>query len=61
VVYLALNMRGEALEWMERSARERDYFFPAMMMVMDNFDFAWVEAIKEEPRFKALQKKVKIG
>jgi TolB-like protein len=61
VVYLALNMRGEALEWMERSAQERDYFFPAMIMVMDNFDFAWVEGIKDEPRFKALQKKVKIG
>ncbi len=61
VVYLALNMQGEALEWMERSARERDYFFPAMIMVMDNFDFAWIEAVKNEPRFKALQKKVKIG
>ncbi len=60
VVYLALNMQDEALEWLEKSAQERDYFFPAMIMVMDHFDFAWAEEIKAHPRFKAVQKKIKL-
>ncbi len=60
-VYLALNMQYEALEWLEKSGQERDYFFPTMIMVMDRFDFTRAEEIKGHPRFKALQKKIKIG
>ena len=59
LVYLALNMQDEALEWLEKSGQERDYFFP--IVIMDRFDFTWVEEIKVHPRFKALQKKIKIG
>jgi serine/threonine protein kinase/Tfp pilus assembly protein PilF len=59
LVYLALNMQDEALEWLEKSEKERDYFFPAVIMVMDRFDFAWIEKIKIHPRFKALQSKTK--
>lgn len=61
VVYLALNMQDEALEWLEKSGQERDYFFPTMIMAMDLFDFTWAEEIKVHPRFKALQKKINIG
>jgi len=61
VVYLALNRQEEALEWLEKSEQERDYFFPAVVMLMDRFDFAWREEIKINPRFKALQRKIKIG
>jgi serine/threonine protein kinase/tetratricopeptide (TPR) repeat protein len=61
LVYLALNRQEEALEWLEKSEQERDYFFPAVVMLMDRFDFAWREEIKINPRFKALQRKIKIG
>lgn len=61
IVYLALNMQDEALEWFEKSGQEHDYFFPTMIMTMDLFDFTWAEEIKVHPRFKALQKKIKIG
>jgi len=59
LVYLALNMQDEALEWLEKSEKERDYFFPAVINVIDRFDFAWIEEIKALPRFKTLQSKVK--
>jgi TolB-like protein/lipoprotein NlpI len=61
VVYLALNMQDEALEWLEKSGQERDYFFPTMIMKIDLFDFTLAEEIKVHPRFKALLKKIKIG
>ena len=60
VVYLTLNRQEEALEWLEKSEKERDYFFPAVVTLMDRFDFAWREGIKINPRFKALQGKIKI-
>ena len=60
VVCLALNRQDEALEWLERSGQERDYFFPAVIRVMDLYDFAWAEGIKAHPRFKTLEKKIKI-
>jgi serine/threonine protein kinase len=59
LVYLALNMQDEALEWLEKSEKERDYFFPAVINIIERFDFAWIEEIKSLPRFKALQSKVK--
>ena len=61
VVYLVLNMQDEALEWLEKSGQERDYFFPTMIMVGDRFDFTLAEEIKVHPRFKALKKKIIIG
>jgi hypothetical protein len=61
IVYLALNMQDEALEWLEKSGQERDYFFPTMIMKIDLFDFTLAEEIKVHPRFKALLKKIKIG
>ncbi len=60
LLYLAMNMQDEALEWLEKSAQERDYFFPALILVMDRFDFPWAEDIKAHPRFVALQKKINI-
>lgn len=60
LVYLRLNMQEEALEWVEKAAQERDYFFPAMI-IMDRFDFPWAEEVKADPRFKALQKKIKLA
>ena len=59
VVYLALGMQNEALGWLEKSVQERDYFFPAVIKLIDLFDFALVEEIKANPRFKALQQKIK--
>jgi serine/threonine protein kinase/tetratricopeptide (TPR) repeat protein len=61
VVYLALNMQGEALDWLEKAGQERDYFFPATLMLMNRFDFTWDKEIKAHPRFKALQRKIKSG
>lgn len=58
-VYLALGMNNEALGWLEKSAQERDYFFPAVIKLIDLFGFGWVEEIKTNPRFEALQKKIK--
>jgi tetratricopeptide (TPR) repeat protein len=61
LVYLALNKQDEALEWLEKSDQERDYFFPEMIKVMDRFDFPWAEEFKVQPRLKDLQKKIKTG
>ena len=60
VLYLALNKQDEALEWLEKSEKERDYFFPAVVYLIDHFDLAWSDEIKTQPRFKDLQKKIKI-
>jgi tetratricopeptide (TPR) repeat protein len=60
VLYMALNKHDEALEWLDKSGQERDYFFPTMIMKVNLFDFAWAEEIKTHPRFKALQQKIKI-
>jgi serine/threonine protein kinase/Tfp pilus assembly protein PilF len=60
LLYLAMNMQDEALEWLEKSAQERDYFFPALVLVMDRFDFPWAQDVKRHPRFKTLQKKISI-
>jgi serine/threonine protein kinase len=60
VIYLALNMQDEALEWLEKSAQERDYFFPTIMNTMNLFDLARTEEITGHPRFRALQRKYKI-
>jgi len=60
VLYLALDRQEEALEWLEKSAKERDYFFPAVIYLIDRFDISWSEEIKTRPRFKDLMKKIKI-
>ncbi len=60
VLSLALNRQNEALEWLEKSEKERDYFFPAVVYLIDHFDLAWSDEIKTQPRFKNLQKKIKI-
>jgi serine/threonine protein kinase len=60
VVYLALNLQDKALDWLERSEKNRDYFFPAIFLLLDKFDFSWAEEIKLNPRFKALKQKIKI-
>ena len=61
VVCLALDMQNEALEWLEKSEKERDYFFPAVVFLMDRFDLSWSEEIQALPKFKDLKKKIKIG
>jgi len=61
ILYLALNKQAEALEWLEKSSQERDYFFPTMIELMDLFDIPLAEEIKIHPRFKSLQKKIKFG
>jgi serine/threonine protein kinase/Flp pilus assembly protein TadD len=60
VLYLALNRQDEALEWLEKSEKERDYFFPAVVYFIDHFDLSWSDEIKTRPRFKNFQKKIKI-
>ncbi len=60
VIYLAMNMQDEALKWLEKSAQERDYFFPTIINTMNLFDLAGTEEIIGHPRFKALQQKFKI-
>ncbi|MBN2246464.1 MAG: protein kinase [Candidatus Aminicenantes bacterium] len=60
VVYLALNMQDKALDWLEKSERERDYFFTAVFLLLDQFDFPWSEEIKLNPRYRALKRKIKI-
>jgi tetratricopeptide (TPR) repeat protein len=61
VVCLALGMQNETLGWLEKSADERDYFFPAVIKLIDHFDFASSEETKADPRFKALKQKIKLS
>ena len=61
LIYLALNNLEEALDWFEKSKRERDYFFPAAMMTIDRekLDIPWIGEFIQHPRYKALQSRLK--
>jgi serine/threonine protein kinase/Tfp pilus assembly protein PilF len=59
IVYLALNRKDRALEWLEKSSQVRDYFFPTLILLMDLFDFNLAEEIKRLPEFEAFKNKIK--
>jgi tetratricopeptide (TPR) repeat protein len=61
LAYLALNMQDKALAWLEKSAQERNYFFPALIMVMDRFDFKWTEEMEDHWQLRAYRKKIKFA
>ena len=60
MVWMGLNEQDMALEYLEKSCEARDYFFPAVMTLALPLDLPWIEELKTQPRFKALQEKVKI-
>jgi hypothetical protein len=57
-VYAALNDKAKALEWLEKAEQDRsEYLFLGTNGGGLRTDPAWDE-LKEEPRFKALLKKL---
>ncbi len=60
VVYIGLNEQDMALDYLEKSYEARDYFFPAVINSALAFDLPWIDELRNQPRFRALQEKVKI-
>jgi serine/threonine protein kinase/tetratricopeptide (TPR) repeat protein len=59
LVAIALDEQEKALTYLEQSAANRDYFFPAVASGMAALDIPALVQLKSHPRFQALQKKIK--
>jgi len=59
MVYIGLNMPGEALAQFEKSSQARDYLLPATLGLLSLYDLPGIEEFVASPRFQALLAKIK--